>query len=57
MNEEMIARWSSTVHKDDIVFHLEDFCFSKSDKWIYILERLKGRINLILGNYDVEQSW
>lgn len=57
MNEEMIARWNSTVHKDDIVFHLEDFCFSKSDKWIYILERLKGRINLILGNYDVEQSW
>lgn len=54
MNEEMIIRWNSVVHKDDIVFHLGDFCFGKADKWIYILERLKGRIYLILGNHDVE---
>lgn len=49
MNEEMITRWNSAVHKDDIVFHIGDFCFDKADEWIYILERLKGRIYLILG--------
>lgn len=53
MNEAMITRWNSVVHKDDIVFHLGDFCFGKADKWIYIPERLKGRIYLILGNHDV----
>ena len=54
MNEEMVTRWSSAVHKDDIVFHLGDFCYDKADEWIYILERLKGRIYFILGNHDVE---
>lgn len=29
MNEEMITRWNPVVHKDDIVFHLGDFCFGK----------------------------
>lgn len=52
MNEELIARWNSVVHRDGIVFHLGDFCFGKPDKWNYILDRLKGRIYLVLGNHD-----
>ena len=52
MNEELIARWNSVVHRDGIVFHLGDFCFGKPDKWNYILDRLKGRIFLVLGNHD-----
>ena len=52
MNEELIARWNSVVHRDGIVFHLGDFCFGKPDKWNYILDRLKGRISLVLGNHD-----
>ena len=52
MNEELIARWNSVVHRDGIVFHLGDFCFGKPDKWNHILDRLKGRIYLVLGNHD-----
>lgn len=52
MNEELIARWNSVVHRDGIVFHLGDFCFGKPDKWNHILNRLKGRIYLVLGNHD-----
>lgn len=52
MNEELIARWNSVVHHDGLVFHLGDFCFGKPDKWNHILDRLKGRIYLVLGNHD-----
>lgn len=52
MNEELIARWNAAVHRDDIVFHLGDFCFGKPEQWHYILDRLKGRIYLVLGNHD-----
>lgn len=52
MNEKLIARWNSVVHRDGIVFHLGDFCFGMPEKWNYILDRLKGRIYLVLGNHD-----
>lgn len=44
MNEELIARWNSVVHRDGIVFHLGDFGFGGAEKWNKILDRLKGRI-------------
>ena len=53
MNEAMIARWNSVVHRDGIVFHLGDFGFGGAEKWNKILDRLKGRIYLILGNHDI----
>ncbi|MDD6139888.1 MAG: metallophosphoesterase [Bacteroidales bacterium] len=53
MNEELIARWNSVVHRDGIVFHLGDFGFGNLDKWNYLLDRLKGKIFLVLGNHDV----
>lgn len=53
MNEGLIARWNSVVHRDGIVFHLGDFCFGTPDNWNYILDRLKGRIFLVLGNHDI----
>ena len=53
MNNELISRWNQVVHRDDVVFHLGDFCFGKSDKWNYILDRLKGKIYLVLGNHDI----
>ena len=52
MNEELIRRWTAVVHSDGIVFHLGDFCFGKSENWHQILDRLKGRIYLVLGNHD-----
>lgn len=53
MNEAMIERWNSVVHNDHFVFHLGDFCFGGADEWNYVLDRLKGRIILILGNHDM----
>lgn len=50
-DDELIARWNSTVGKKDTVYHLGDFCFGKER--IQIAERLNGNKNLILGNHDV----
>jgi calcineurin-like phosphoesterase family protein len=49
MNEAMIAKWNSVVTNDDIVYHLGDFSFGEPGPFV---SRLKGRINLIMGNHD-----
>ena len=51
MNEALITNWNSTIGKDDIVFHLGDFAMGGSAEWCRLLERLNGRIYLILGNH------
>ena len=51
MNEALITNWNNTVGKDDIVFHLGDFAMGGSAEWCRLLERLNGRIYLILGNH------
>ncbi len=50
MNEQLIINWNSTVGKTDIVYHLGDFAFGKSN--IGIAGRLNGRKRLVLGNHD-----
>ena len=52
MNEDMIAKWNAVVGKDDIVWHLGDFCFGCKEHINEIVPRLNGRINLVLGNHD-----
>ena len=52
MNEEIIKRWNSIVKPDDIVFHLGDFAWGGSEVWNNVLDRLNGRIVLIMGNHD-----
>ena len=54
MNEALITNWNSTIGKDDIVFHLGDFAMGGSAEWCRLLERLNGRIYLILGNHDMK---
>lgn len=53
MNEMLIANWNEVVGADDIVFHLGDFCLGDSAKWNRLLDRLNGKICLILGNHDL----
>ena len=55
MNEALINNWNSVVKDDDIVFNLGDFAFASNSKWKEILERLKGKHYLILGNHDVSR--
>jgi len=49
MNEVMVDRWNSVVRDEDIVYHLGDVYFGDGHK---VLNRLRGRKRLILGNHD-----
>ena len=53
MNEVMIANWNRVVQPDDHVFHLGDFAMGGVEEWNSILDRLNGKIHLILGNHDL----
>lgn len=53
MNEAMIDNWNSVVKDNDIVYHLGDVFMSREGK---VLDRLKGRKRLILGNHDADPS-
>lgn len=55
MNEGLIANWNSVVKDNDIVFDLGDFAFAPNSKWKEILERLKGRHYLVLGNHEINK--
>jgi calcineurin-like phosphoesterase family protein len=49
-NEELVRRWNSVVRKQDLVWHLGDFCFGSVN--IAIAGRLNGRKKLVMGNHD-----
>ena len=40
--------------EDDTVFHVGDFCLGGAAEWSKILNRLNGKIYLILGNHDLK---
>lgn len=50
MDKVMIDNWNSVVKDDDIVYHLGDF--GNYD----IIKKLNGKVVLIYGNYEVEDS-
>lgn len=52
MNEEIIKRWNEKVSKDDVIFHLGDFCFGNQKITSEIVQRLNGKKVLIMGNHD-----
>jgi calcineurin-like phosphoesterase family protein len=54
MNEYMIEKWNSRIRKKDEVVILGDFCISRDvEEVTAILERLKGKKYLIVGNHDL----
>lgn len=55
MEETMIENWNSVVDKEDKVYILGDFCWSKDEaEWIRILDRLNGSQKfLVKGNHDL----
>lgn len=56
MEEVIVTNWNNVVHKNDIVYILGDFCWSKDEKeWIRLLERLSGTKTLIKGNHDLSK--
>lgn len=52
MNEHMIAQWNEKVTQRDVVYIIGDFSIGKSGATTEILERLKGKKHLIIGNHD-----
>lgn len=53
MNELIVKNWNNTISKHDCVFLLGDITMEK--KQYEILSRLKGVINVVLGNHDQRQ--
>lgn len=48
----LIYNWNCKVNKNDVVWHMGDFCISGPNYVEKILEQLNGKINIILGNHD-----
>lgn len=51
MDNIMINNWNEVVQPEDEVFHLGDFSLG-SNPASYYLDRLNGKINLIVGNHE-----
>ncbi len=52
-DETLIHNWNSLIKNDDVVYHLGDFCFGRSDSDFYVhFRRLRGKIILVKGNHD-----
>jgi len=53
MDEAMIENWNSVVSRNDLVYHLGDFCFGNTKRdFLSCFDRLNGQIILIKGNHD-----
>lgn len=52
MNEALIKNWNDTVNDDDDIYVLGDFFMGQDSRIEEILERLNGKIHLIVGNHD-----
>ena len=55
MEEIIASNWNRVVGKNDTVYILGDFCWSKDEsEWKRILNRLTGNKVLIKGNHDLK---
>lgn len=54
--ELIINQWKSTVHDEDIVYHLGDVLFGNQEQLSNILKALPGTKILIRGNHDRSHS-
>ena len=52
MNAFMIRQWNDNVNPKDDVYVLGDFCFGNGEAAAHIINQLKGRLHLIIGNHD-----
>lgn len=55
MDNTLIKNWNSVVKGGDWTYILGDFCWGTTNKWIEILDQLKGNKILIRGNHDLKQ--
>lgn len=56
MDAAMVDNWNEVVGPEDIVYHLGDFAFKGSKAAAKYLALLNGRIVLLQGNHDTENT-
>ena len=50
---ELIKRWNAKVNENDLDYNFGDFIWTDdADLWVSIVERLKGRQRILVGNHD-----
>src|SRR5690606_3234354 len=54
-DQHIIDCWNSVVNKGDTVYILGDVTMEKKSPY-YLLDQLKGYINVVLGNHDRRQD-
>ena len=52
MNDVLVDTWNSVVDPDDTVYHCGDVSLGPSNKTNNLLQRLNGKIHLIIGNHE-----
>ena len=62
MDERLIESINGSVGRDDILWHLGDFCWGKSREPFATARRYRAAINcrnvfLVVGNHDREEAW
>lgn len=53
MDESLIQNWNAVVGPEETVYHLGDFSFAPSERY---LSRLNGHIFFVMGNHDKEMK-
>lgn len=60
MNESLIKNWNEKIGPEDEVYILGDMMMGNSAYWESTLNKLKGKLHLIVGNHDrkfIKQSY
>jgi len=52
MNKTIVKNHNAKVGKDDIVYHVGDFCFKRDGTYKRFMNQLNGEVVHILGNHD-----
>ena len=55
MDNALIKNWNSVVKDNDIIFNLGDFAFAPNWRWEELINILKGKHLLIVGNHDTSR--
>lgn len=54
MNDAIIERWNSIVNEEDDVYVLGDLMLNDNNLGVELVNKLHGRIHVIIGNHDTD---
>lgn len=53
-NESIISNWNSIINEDDLIYVLGDLTLGDIETNIKLIEQLKGKLFVIVGNHDTD---